>query len=52
MLLLGDLNWKIPGWLGRILPRFNIEGTSGDSGRGGSPLPGGIDDGPLPEPAR
>jgi RND superfamily putative drug exporter len=26
MELLGDLNWWIPRWLDRILPRFNIEG--------------------------
>ena len=52
MLMFGDWNWKIPGWLARILPRFNIEGSSSDSGRGPSPQAGGIDDGPVPEPAR
>jgi RND superfamily putative drug exporter len=26
MILLGDANWKIPGWLDRALPQFNIEG--------------------------
>jgi putative drug exporter of the RND superfamily len=51
MLLFGDWNWKLPGWLGRILPRFNIEGSSSDSGRV-APRAGGIDDGPIPEPAR
>ncbi|HTD57317.1 MAG TPA: MMPL family transporter, partial [Solirubrobacteraceae bacterium] len=26
--ILGDLTWKIPGWLDRVLPRVNIEGTA------------------------
>ena len=26
MLMLGDLNWKLPAFLERILPRVNIEG--------------------------
>ncbi len=51
MLLFGDRNWKIPGWLDRILPHFNVEGSSSDAGRGPSPpLPG--DGSPIPEPAR
>jgi len=29
MRLLGDWNWWLPGWLDRILPRFDIEGTAG-----------------------
>jgi RND superfamily putative drug exporter len=28
MMLFGDWNWKIPGWLDRILPHLNIEGAS------------------------
>jgi putative drug exporter of the RND superfamily len=28
MILLGDANWKIPGWLDRLLPQFNVEGSS------------------------
>jgi RND superfamily putative drug exporter len=28
MILLGDSNWKIPGWLDRVLPQFNVEGKS------------------------
>jgi len=26
MELLGDLNWWLPKWLGRILPKIEIEG--------------------------
>jgi RND superfamily putative drug exporter len=26
--LLGPATWRLPGWLGRVLPRVNIEGTS------------------------
>jgi len=29
MRLLGDRNWWLPGWLDRLLPRMDIEGTSG-----------------------
>jgi putative drug exporter of the RND superfamily len=29
MKLLGDRNWWVPGWLDRILPRFDIEGGTG-----------------------
>jgi RND superfamily putative drug exporter len=28
MLMLGEANWKLPGWLERRLPHFNIEGAS------------------------
>jgi RND superfamily putative drug exporter len=28
MLLLGRTNWAFPGFLDRILPRFNVEGES------------------------
>jgi putative drug exporter of the RND superfamily len=28
MILLGDANWKIPAWLDRALPQFNVEGAS------------------------
>jgi RND superfamily putative drug exporter len=27
MELLGDRNWWLPGWLGRILPRVEVEGA-------------------------
>ena len=30
MELLGDANWWLPGWLGRLLPTFHIEGESED----------------------
>jgi putative drug exporter of the RND superfamily len=29
MRLLGDRNWWLPGWLDRLLPRLDIEGTRG-----------------------
>ena len=29
MKLLGDANWWLPGWLDRLLPHLDIEGTSG-----------------------
>jgi len=28
MLLIGRANWWLPGWLGRILPKLNVEGQS------------------------
>ena len=27
MLLLGKRNWALPGWLDRILPHLNVEGS-------------------------
>jgi RND superfamily putative drug exporter len=27
MFVIGDANWRIPGWLDRLLPHFSIEGT-------------------------
>jgi RND superfamily putative drug exporter len=43
MILIGDANWKLPGWLDSALPRVNVEGRGG-------PRPGshGL---PEPEPA-
>jgi RND superfamily putative drug exporter len=29
MVLLGDANWWLPGWLDRILPRMELESTEG-----------------------
>ena len=29
--LLGPRTWRLPGWLGRVLPRVNIEGTAAAS---------------------
>ncbi|HEY4450745.1 MAG TPA: MMPL family transporter [Solirubrobacteraceae bacterium] len=29
--LLGQRTWRLPGWLGRVLPRVNIEGTAAAS---------------------
>ena len=31
MELLGDRNWWLPGWLDRILPRIDVEGTGDDT---------------------
>jgi RND superfamily putative drug exporter len=28
MELLGDRNWWLPGWLGRLLPNVHVEGTA------------------------
>jgi putative drug exporter of the RND superfamily len=43
--LLGSATWRLPRWLGRVLPRVNIEGTAAagiDAGTGQGPLaPGG-----------
>ena len=45
MILLGDANWKIPGWLDRLLPQFNVEGSAqrelveDGGGRRGAPEP-------------
>jgi putative drug exporter of the RND superfamily len=30
MLVVGKLNWALPGWLDRILPRLNVEGSVAD----------------------
>jgi putative drug exporter of the RND superfamily len=44
--LIGSITWSIPAWLDRVLPRFNIEGTSlptqppGGDERGGVTSPG------------
>jgi len=50
--LVGERTWHIPGWLDRVLPRLNIEGTvlpadvvDGDSPSGSPTLPG-----PAPHP--
>jgi RND superfamily putative drug exporter len=28
MLIIGDANWWLPGWLGRLLPHLRVEGAS------------------------
>jgi RND superfamily putative drug exporter len=28
MLIFGEANWKVPGWLDRLLPHLKVEGTS------------------------
>jgi RND superfamily putative drug exporter len=27
-MVLGEMTWKIPAWLDRILPHLNVEGTA------------------------
>ncbi|MEZ5382439.1 MAG: MMPL family transporter [Microthrixaceae bacterium] len=40
MELLGAKNWWLPGWLDRLLPTIDVEGTMGDDGEdGGTPTP-------------
>jgi RND superfamily putative drug exporter len=46
MLMLGELNWKLPRVLDRVLPHFRVEGSAAreagsqaDLGRAGEPLP-------------
>jgi putative drug exporter of the RND superfamily len=34
MLLLGRANWWLPGWLDRLLPHLNVEGSSAGSAPG------------------
>jgi RND superfamily putative drug exporter len=46
MLMLGDLNWKLPAFLDRILPRLNIEGTTQRAPARDEPPPDA-----MPEPA-
>jgi RND superfamily putative drug exporter len=48
MILLGDSNWKLPGWLSRAIPHLNVEGGGArDGGHGERPSPPE----PMPEPA-
>jgi RND superfamily putative drug exporter len=47
MLMLGDANWKLPAVLDRLLPHFNVEGSSGREAPP-SPRP---PEAALPEPA-
>jgi RND superfamily putative drug exporter len=45
MLLLGDLNWKLPRFLDHRIPHFKVEGAAARAAAGSSPA-----DRPLPEP--
>jgi RND superfamily putative drug exporter len=53
--LIGPRTWALPGWLDRVLPRLNIEGTvlpAGDEREGAAPgPPGGARRGGRPEVA-
>jgi RND superfamily putative drug exporter len=52
MIVIGDANWKIPGWLDRTLPRLNVEGQAAREARPGAPTPALSGDLPIaPEPA-
>jgi RND superfamily putative drug exporter len=46
MLIFGDANWKIPGWLDRLLPHLNVEGATARSATRGDRVPGAV----VPEP--
>ena len=39
MALLGRSAWWLPDWLGRLLPRMDLDGGGGDPGRDGAPAP-------------
>jgi RND superfamily putative drug exporter len=39
MMLLGERNWQIPGWLDRVLPHLNIEGSAARVGEVDAPAP-------------
>ena len=47
MLLLGELNWKLPQLLDRLIPHLRVEGTAARAGTASSRTP----EAPLPEPA-
>ena len=46
-ILIGDANWKIPGWLDRLLPRLNVEGAQSSEP---PPDAHGLSREPEPEP--
>jgi RND superfamily putative drug exporter len=48
MLMFGEANWKLPGFLDRLLPHFRVEGSS--ARQAGARDPQGVE-GSLPEPA-
>ena len=48
MLLLGDANWKLPAWLDRVLPHFNVEGRA--AREAAAPSSDAISAPPVPEP--
>ncbi len=53
MMIFGEANWKLPAILDRLLPHFNVEGSTARAAaaRGaGSRRPGELDDRTLPEP--
>ena len=51
MTLLGDRAWWLPGWLDRLVPRFELEANTGtpEADRGRAPVPAGR---PTPADAR
>jgi RND superfamily putative drug exporter len=50
MELLGDRNWWLPGWLDRIIPNLNVEGTEPPPPGEDTPGTGGPTPEPEPEP--
>jgi RND superfamily putative drug exporter len=56
MELLGERNWWLPGWLDRIIPNLNVEGTeppppSAHLNGDGTDTAGSPDESPESEPA-
>jgi putative drug exporter of the RND superfamily len=47
MLLLGERNWWLPAWLGRLLPQLNVEGSGRRPAAGEQPQ---LDGPTVPEP--
>ncbi len=47
MELLGDRNWWLPGWLDRVLPRLDVEGTTGAPAPTGVLSAPGLDEAPV-----
>ena len=50
-ILFGEWNWKIPGWLDRILPHVNVEGQARPMVAAGDPGGAYVEPEPEPEPA-
>jgi putative drug exporter of the RND superfamily len=50
MMTIGDANWLLPGWLDRILPHVNVEGSSSRAASEDRAA-AGAERAPLPEPA-
>ena len=51
MLMLGDLNWKLPGFLQRWLPHLEVEGAAAREAAAAAAAAPGRGEQPVPEPA-